>query len=86
MLPIPPYPFPASNTINELSNFKTDLSLVQPLYRGIGSVCMTGLYYILRTDSQYRAGVTTRAVSHYNDSGPFATRDPPQILICELER
>lgn len=85
MLLIPVYSFPASTITNELSIFMTDLSLVQSLYRGISSICMTGLYDVLRTDSQYRAGVATGAIGHYNNPRPFTTGDPPQIFICELK-
>lgn len=61
-----------------------DLSLIEPLDGGVGSVSVAGLHGVLRADSQHRAGVAAGPVSHHNYAGPLTARDLPQVFVREL--
>ena len=62
------------------------LSLVQPLYGGVGAVGPAGLHRVVGADAQHGAGVPAGAVGHHQHPGPLGPGEAVQVLLGELSR
>lgn len=47
---------------------------------------MAGLHGVVRADSQHRAGVAARPISHHDHARPVVVWNAPQVFLCELKR